>query len=40
MYLFVMFVILNPAAIYTRSDTDASGAAFELAALRSWLVAE
>ena len=32
-----LFVIMNPNAIYTRSEADASGAASEFAALRSWV---
>ena len=32
-----LFVILNPVAIYTRSDSDASGAAFDLVAAGSRL---
>jgi hypothetical protein len=35
MYLFVMFVMLNLSAIYTRHDFDAPGAACELVARRS-----
>jgi hypothetical protein len=34
-----LFVIMNPTAIYTRSESDASGAAPGSVALRSWMVA-